>query len=51
MLCLQSWGVENDKMREKLLSLIGKIGSNAKVAKTTTKVFSQPDIPVVIESI
>ncbi|XP_064624443.1 ubiquitin carboxyl-terminal hydrolase 24-like isoform X2 [Lineus longissimus] len=34
----KSWAEENDKMREKLLSLIGKIGKDAKVQKTTTRV-------------
>ncbi|XP_077980970.1 ubiquitin carboxyl-terminal hydrolase 24-like [Glandiceps talaboti] len=34
----KSWEIENDRMREKLLSLIGKIGREARVGKTTTKV-------------
>ncbi|CAG5125953.1 unnamed protein product, partial [Candidula unifasciata] len=32
------WQDDNDRIREKLLSLIGKIGKDAKVAKTTTRV-------------
>ncbi|XP_070563005.1 ubiquitin carboxyl-terminal hydrolase 24-like isoform X2 [Ptychodera flava] len=38
MLIQKSWQDENDRMREKLLSLIGKIGREARVNKTTTKV-------------
>ena len=34
----QKWQDDNDRMREKLLSLIGKIGKDARVAKTTTRV-------------
>ncbi|ELT87807.1 hypothetical protein CAPTEDRAFT_215538 [Capitella teleta] len=33
-----SWNIADDKMRDKLLSLIGKIGTNSKVTKTTSKV-------------
>jgi hypothetical protein len=34
----QKWQEENDKSREKLLSLIGKIGRDAKIPKTTNQV-------------
>ncbi|EDO44319.1 predicted protein, partial [Nematostella vectensis] len=34
----QSWGTENDRMKDKLLVLIGRIGKEARVAKITTKV-------------
>ena len=35
---LQTWQVENEKMKEKLLSLIGKIGRETKNQKTTQSV-------------
>lgn len=35
---LQSWGSESDRMKEKLLILIGRIGKEARVGKITTKV-------------
>jgi ubiquitin carboxyl-terminal hydrolase 9/24 len=38
MLNFQSWGTENDRMKEKLLVLIGRIGKEARVGKITTKV-------------
>ena len=38
ILIQQSWRVENNKMREKLLKLIGKIGREAKIDKITTRV-------------
>lgn len=34
----QSWQEENDRMREKLLGLIGKIGRDARIPKTTGSV-------------
>ncbi|CAH1774066.1 unnamed protein product [Owenia fusiformis] len=38
VLMQKSWKDENDRMRDKLLSLIGKIGRDAKAQKTTTRV-------------
>lgn len=38
VLIQQSWGSENDRMKEKLLVLIGRIGKEARVGKITTKV-------------
>ncbi|CAL1529935.1 unnamed protein product [Lymnaea stagnalis] len=38
LLIQKKWQDDSDKTREKLLSLIGKIGKDAKVAKTTTRV-------------
>lgn len=38
LLIQKKWQDDNDRMREKLLSLIGKIGKDARVAKTTTRV-------------
>ena len=38
ILIQKSWEVENDRMRVKLLSLIGKIGREARIPKTTTRV-------------
>ncbi|XP_013409431.2 ubiquitin carboxyl-terminal hydrolase 24-like [Lingula anatina] len=38
ILVQKSWQVENDKMKERLLSLIGRIGKDARVPKTTTRV-------------
>lgn len=35
---LQSWGAESDRMKEKLLVLIGRIGKEARVGKIPTKV-------------
>lgn len=35
---LQSWGSESDRMKEKLLVLIGRIGKEARVGKIPTKV-------------
>ena len=35
---LKSWGSESDRMKEKLLVLIGRIGKEARVGKITTKV-------------
>ena len=37
-LLFQSWTNENDRMRQKLLALIGKIGRDAKLPKTTSRV-------------
>jgi len=34
----KSWGSESDRMKEKLLVLIGRIGKEARVGKITTKV-------------
>ncbi|XP_046339329.2 ubiquitin carboxyl-terminal hydrolase 24-like isoform X2 [Haliotis rufescens] len=34
----KKWQDDNDRIREKLLSLIGKIGKDARVGKTTTRV-------------
>ena len=34
----QKWQEDHDKMREKLLSLIGKIGRDAKIPRTTSQV-------------
>uniref|UniRef100_A0A2C9KAF6 Ubiquitinyl hydrolase 1 n=1 Tax=Biomphalaria glabrata TaxID=6526 RepID=A0A2C9KAF6_BIOGL len=38
LLIQKKWQDDNDKTRDKLLTLIGKIGKDAKVSKTTTKV-------------
>ncbi|KAL4237153.1 Ubiquitin carboxyl-terminal hydrolase 24 [Mactra antiquata] len=38
LLIQKKWQDENDKSREKLLSLIGRIGRDAKIPKTTTQV-------------
>ncbi|XP_060555692.1 ubiquitin carboxyl-terminal hydrolase 24-like isoform X1 [Ruditapes philippinarum] len=38
LLIQKKWQEENDKSREKLLSLIGKIGRDAKIPKTTNQV-------------
>ncbi|BFY99847.1 hypothetical protein BsWGS_02887 [Bradybaena similaris] len=38
LLIQKKWQDDSDRIREKLLSLIGKIGKDAKVAKTTTRV-------------
>lgn len=37
---LQKWQEESDRMREKLLSLIGRIGRDGREPKTTTRVRS-----------
>lgn len=34
----QSWKNENDRMKEKFLSLLGKIGKDARSSKTTNRV-------------
>ena len=36
---IKSWGSESDRMKEKLLVLIGRIGKEARVGKITTKVY------------
>lgn len=41
---LQKWQEESDKMREKLLSLIGRIGRDGREPKTTTRVRSKYNI-------
>ncbi|XP_064607447.1 ubiquitin carboxyl-terminal hydrolase 24-like isoform X2 [Liolophura sinensis] len=38
LLIQKNWQEDNDRMREKLLALIGKIGRDARVSKTTTRV-------------
>lgn len=38
VLIQQSWGAESDRMKEKLLVLIGRIGKEARVGKIPTKV-------------
>jgi hypothetical protein len=38
---LQKWQEESDRMREKLLSLIGRIGRDGREPKTTTRVRSK----------
>ncbi|KAH9492249.1 Ubiquitin carboxyl-terminal hydrolase 24 [Bulinus truncatus] len=38
LLIQKKWQDDNDRTRDKLLTLIGKIGKDAKVSKTTTKV-------------
>ncbi|XP_035828590.1 LOW QUALITY PROTEIN: ubiquitin carboxyl-terminal hydrolase 24 [Aplysia californica] len=38
LLIQKKWQDDSDRIREKLLSLIGKIGKDAKLAKTTTRV-------------
>ncbi|KAL3868453.1 hypothetical protein ACJMK2_041259 [Sinanodonta woodiana] len=40
LLIQKNWQEDNDKMREKLLSLIGKIGRDSKVPKTTSQVLN-----------
>jgi hypothetical protein len=41
---LQKWQEESDRMREKLLSLIGRIGRDGREPKTTTRVRSKYNI-------
>lgn len=38
LIFLQSWEVEPDQIREKLLNLIGRIGKEARITRTTIKV-------------
>ena len=35
---IQSWKAENDRMKEKFLNLLGKIGKDARSPKTTSRV-------------
>ena len=46
---IQSWKVENDRMKEKFLNLLGKIGKDARSSKTTSRVSKINEISFIFE--